>query len=52
MEKLIVDTKKDLDIMTKCLKDLGMKGNESKTEKRVFNRMDFAQYHLTSTRLK
>ena len=43
MEVLISDTKKYLEIMTKWLKDSGMKVNESKTEVCVFHRLDTPQ---------
>lgn len=40
MEALIIDMQKDLESMTKWLRDSGMKVNEAKTEICVFHRMD------------
>ena len=47
MEVLINEMKKDLEIMTKWLKNSGMKVNDSKTEICVFHRLDAPQISLT-----
>ena len=47
MDELIGDMKKDLEIMTKWLKDSGMKVNETKTEICVFHRLDPPQITIT-----
>jgi hypothetical protein len=43
MTALISDMEKDLEIMTKWLKDSGLKVNESKTELCLFHRKDCPQ---------
>ena len=40
MTALIVDLEKDLEIMTKWLRDSGLKVNEEKTELCLFHRFD------------
>ena len=47
MEALINDMQKDLESMTKWLRDSGMKVNEAKTEICVFHRMDCRQISMT-----
>ena len=47
MEALILDMQRDLEPMTKWLKDSGMKVNEAKTEFCVFHRMDCRPVTLT-----
>ena len=47
LEALIPDLKKDLETMTKWLKDSGLKVNESKTEICLFHRLDAMPIHLT-----
>jgi hypothetical protein len=47
MEALIRDMKKDLEIMTKWLRDPGLKVNEGKTELCMFHRMDCCPVTIT-----
>ena len=47
LEALIQDLKKDLETMTKWLKDSGLKVNESKTELCLFHRLDSVPISLT-----
>ena len=46
LEALIIDMKKELEVMTKWLKDSGLKVNESKTEICLFHRLDCRQVCL------